>query len=183
MSSDVLNSAILQPVRRVAGRDVLPRFSAGDAVQFQVDDGVVRGTIRGIDAAARRDLPLGLPYRLLVVDAPPNGSYRVGGEITIRSGCLERDGSVPVSPAMFLVAFLREGGTMPTQGALLVQGESLEAASASAMQSLTAELEVDVRERGESPDAMVMLLNAAEVPMLGASPAGGGGAVLSSVTW
>ena len=46
------------------------------------------------------------------------------------------------------------------------------------MRSLTSELEADVRERGELPEAMVMLLNASEVP-----PAAAGVAVVASVAW
>jgi hypothetical protein len=61
---------------------------------------------------------------------------------------------------------------------MLVQGGSLEAASAAAMEALTAELQADVAERGESAEAMVLLLNAAEVPRPEA-----GVAVVSSVSW
>jgi hypothetical protein len=179
-------TGIIHAVRPLRTSGPFPAFAAGDTVQFEVAGGTVRGTVNGVDRKARHDLPLGLPYLVRVTAAPPHCGYPAGAECTIRAGCLERDGAVPVAAAAagaaaqptFLVAFQREGGNYPLQGALLVQGESLEAASAAAMQSLTAELEADVRERGELAEAMVLLLNASEV-----APPVDGASVLASVTW
>lgn len=177
-------TGIIHAVRPLRARGPFPAFAAGDTVQFEVAGGTVRGTVNGVDRKARHDLPLGLPYLVRVTAAPPQCGYPAGAECTIRAGCLERDGTVAAAAAgaaaqpTFLVAFQREGGNYPLQGALLVQGESLEAASAAAMQSLTAELEADVRERGELAEAMVMLLNASEV-----APPVDGASVLASVTW
>jgi predicted RNase H-like HicB family nuclease len=84
---------------------------------------------------------------------------------------------------MFLVAYIREGGNAPVQGAMLVQGASLEAASAAATQALQAELEADIRDHGELPEAMVMLLNAAEVPALDAASRNASTPVLATVFW
>lgn len=173
-------------------------FASGAVVRFHLATGPVRARVIDIDHKARLDLPLGTPYRLSVRVAPPSSGYEVGRECTIRSGCLEVDPDVEQPPAtvqaapvlsapaakpapaspLFLVAFMREGGTMPVQGALLVAGATLEAASAAAMQQLNAELEADVRERGESAEAMVLLLNASEVP-----PSMNAPGVISSVTW
>lgn len=174
-------------------------------MQFYVAGGLVRARVSGVDVQARTDLPLGTPYRLRVIAAPPQSGYTGGTDSTIRAACLELDPTAPryaeslagattvadttfmiaPSPAApqpglptFLVAFLREGGNFPLQGALIVQGESLQAASAAAMESLNAELAADVRERGELPEATVMLLNASEVP-----EAAAGVAVVASVTW
>lgn len=168
-------------VRRVNERGPHPDFAAGDAVRFLVNGGLVRGVVRGLDPKARNDLPIGAPYRVAVTDAPPLSGYTIGSDCTIRAGCLEREGVAPVVMSTFLVAFMREGGNAPVQGALLVEGPTLEAASAAAMQMLTEELEADVRERGELPDAMVLLLNAAEVPQRSASTTGE--SVRASVTW
>ncbi len=178
---------IIHAVRPLRARGPFPTFTAGDTVQFEVAGGTVQGTVNGVDRKARHDMPLGLPYLVRVTSSPPQCGYPVGAECTIRAGCLMRDGAataaglaaagVAAQPT-FLVAFQREGGNYPLQGALLVQGESLEAASAAAMQSLTAELEADVRERGELAEAMVLLLNASEV-----APPVDGASVLASVTW
>ena len=160
----------------------------------------MRARVVEVDVQARKDLPLGTPYRLCVIAAPPPSGYAAGTACTIRAACLERDPTVPrhaeslaaasdvtvapVAPELhpaiktFLVAFMREGGNFPLQGALIVQGDSLQAASEAAMRSLTSELEADVRERGELPEAMVMLLNASEVPSAAA-----GVAVVASVAW
>lgn len=193
MAALVLTTSIVQSVRRLTAHAPFPAFVPGDRVQFQLSAGLVRAQVSGIDAHARKDLPLGVPYRLSVIEAPAQSGYRVGMDCTIRAACLERDdvasasvlgatvGIVPLSSAtrpMFLVAFLREGGNYPIQGALLVQGASLDEANAAAMQSLTAELEADVRERGELPEAMVMLLNASEVPTPAVDVA-----VVASVSW
>ncbi|MBY0491326.1 MAG: hypothetical protein K2R93_15895 [Gemmatimonadaceae bacterium] len=181
-------------VRALRAAGPHPTFVADAAVQFHVPAGPVRAVVVGLDAQARQAMPQGLPYRLRIRQAPAGCGYDVGREYTIRAACLELDPdaaqpvptlapAAPAAPArpMFLVAFLREGGTVPVQGSVLVMAETLEAASAAAMAQLTAELEADVRERGESPEAMVLLLNAAEVPPPPASS--GGATVLASVTW
>jgi hypothetical protein len=87
---------------------------------------------------------------------------------------------LPARPSVptFLVAFMREGGNYPIQGTLLVQGDTLDAANAAATTYLNAELAADVREGRELPDAMVMLLNASEVPT-----ADVGISVVASVSW
>lgn len=188
-----MRTSTMHPVRRLRASGPMPAFAPGEVVQFHVDEGLVVGTIVGVDAKARRDLPLGLPYSILVSQAPAHSGYLVGGEYTIRAGCLELEGGIqrlpvaeppvtaaPAVPALplFLVAWMREGSNVPMQGTMLVQGGSLEAASAAAMEALTAELQADVAERGESAEAMVLLLNAAEVPRPEA-----GVAVVSSVSW
>lgn len=205
MASLAFHSPLIQSVRRLSAPGTFPVFSPGDGVQFHVAGGLVRARVSGVDVRARTDLPLGTPYRLRVIAAPPHSGYTAGTDSTIRAACLELDPTAPryaeslaeattvadttlliaPSPAVpqpglqaFLVAFMREGGNFPLQGALIVQGESLQAASAAAMASLNAELEADVRERGELPEATVMLLNASEVPMAAA-----GVAVVASVTW
>ena len=207
-------------MRRLSAPGSYPVFLPGDFVQFLVTGGPVRARVVEVDVQARKDLPLGTPYRLCVIAAPPPSGYAAGTACTIRAACLERDPTVPrhaeslaaeslaaeslaaeslaaeslaaasdvtvapVAPELhpaiktFLVAFMREGGNFPLQGALIVQGDSLQAASEAAMRSLTSELEADVRERGELPEAMVMLLNAAEVPSAAA-----GVAVVASVAW
>ena len=192
-------------MRRLSAPGSYPVFLPGDFVQFLVTGGPVRARVVEVDVQARKDLPLGTPYRLCVIAAPPPSGYAAGTACTIRAACLERDPTVPrhaeslaaeslaaasdvtvapVAPELhpaiktFLVAFMREGGNFPLQGALFVQGDSLQAASEAAMRSLTSELEADVRERGELPEAMVMLLNAAEVPSAAA-----GVAVVASVAW
>ena len=191
---------MIQSVRRLSAPGSYPVFLPGDFVQFLVTGGPVRARVVEVDVQARKDLPLGTPYRLCVIAAPPPSGYAAGTDCTIRAACLERDPTVPrhaeslaaasdvtvapVAPELhpaiktFLVAFMREGGNFPLQGALIVQGDSLQAASEAAMRSLTSELEADVRERGELPEAMVMLLNAAEVPSAAA-----GVAVVASVAW
>ena len=191
---------MIQSVRRLSAPGSYPVFLPGDFVQFLVTGGPVRARVVEVDVQARKDLPLGTPYRLCVIAAPPPSGYAAGTARTIRAACLERDPTVPrhaeslaaasdvtvapVAPELhpaiktFLVAFMREGGNFPLQGALIVQGDSLQAASEAAMRSLTSELEADVRERGELPEAMVMLLNAAEVPSAAA-----GVAVVASVAW
>lgn len=191
---------MIQSVRRLSAPGSCPVFVPGDLVQFLVTGGPVRARVVGVDVQARKDLPLGAPYRLCVIAAPPQSGYAAGTDCTIRAACLECDSTVPrhaeslaaasdvtaapVAPELhpaiktFLVAFMREGGNVPLQGALIVQGDSLPAASAAAMRSLTSELEADVRERGELPEAMVMLLNASEVPSVAA-----GVAVVASVAW
>lgn len=191
MPSPELHTPTLHTVRRITAQGPFPQFFAGDVVQFYVMGGMVRGVVQGVDAKARRDLPLGLPYRLRVTEAPSDSGYVAGGECTIRAGCLELEGGAlrlpappPVAPPvptlpLFLVAYMREGGTVPVQGTMLVQGATLEAASAAAMEALTAELQADVAERGESPEAMVLLLNAAEVPRLDATAT----PVIASVSW
>jgi CO/xanthine dehydrogenase Mo-binding subunit len=67
-------------------------------------------------------------------------------------------------------------------GTLLVQGATLDAANAAATTYLHAELAADVSEGRELPDAMVMLLNASEVPTadVGTSV---GTSVVASVSW
>jgi hypothetical protein len=200
MASAVNDSPMIHSVQRLSAPGVFPVFVAGDRVQFLVSGGLVRARVRGIDARARKVLPQGSPYRLRVIEAPPDSGYAAGTDCTIRAACLEldptaegyeqslatastvtvaADGSAP-SPGVptFLVAFQREGGNAPLQGVLLVQGVSLEEASAAAMQSLTTALAADVRDRGERPDATVKLLSASEVPT--ATP---GRAVVASVTW
>lgn len=191
---------MIQSVRRLSAPGSCPVFLPGDFVQFLVTGGPVRARVVEVDVQARKDLPLGTPYRLCVIAAPPPSGYAAGTACTIRAACLERDPTVPrhaeslaaasdvtvapVAPELhpaiktFLVAFMREGGNFPLQGALIVQGDSLQAASEAAMRSLTSELEADVRERGELPEAMVMLLNASEVPSAAA-----GVAVVASVAW
>ncbi|MCE2900344.1 MAG: hypothetical protein ACK5XT_01735 [Gemmatimonas sp.] len=184
-----LRTSTKHPVRRLRSTGPMPKFVPGEVVQFHVDEGLVQGTVTGVDPKARRDLPLGLPYGILVTHAPPHSGYLVGGEYTIRAGCLELEGGIPRLPVpeppapapalpFFLVAWMREGSNVPTQGTMLVQGASLEVASAAAMAALTAELQADVAERGESPEAMVLLLNAAEVPRPEA-----GVPVVASVSW
>jgi hypothetical protein len=148
-------------------------------VQFGVAGGVVRGRVVGIDAQARKDLPLGAPYRVSVFAAPPQSGYSAGTDCTIGAACLELDPTapeyerslavastvvieprrLPARPSVptFLVAFMREGGNYPIQGTLLVQGETLDAANAAATTYLNAELAADVSEGRELPDAMVML--------------------------
>ncbi len=175
-----------------------PAFEPGDAVRFFIGAGAVRASVLGIDIKARSDLPSGLPLRISVLEAPLHCGYVGGREYTIRASCLEFEGPVPVralapvpaapppkpvAPAapMFLVAYMREGGNFPIQGVLLVQAESLQAASAAATESLTAELAADVRDQGELPEATVMLLNAAEVPPVGTTAAGV--AVIAAVSW
>ena len=59
-----------------------------------------------------------------------------------------------------------------------MQGETLDAANAAATTYLNAELQTDVSEGRELPEAMVMLLNASEVPTGDA-----GAAVVASVSW
>lgn len=196
---------MIHSVRRLSAPGSFPVFASGDGVQFYLAGGLVRARVSGVDVQARKDLPLGTPYRLRVITAPPQSGYSGGTDCTIRAACLELDPTAPryaeslagattvadttllISPIAvaplpgiptFLVAYLREGGNFPVQGALIVQGESLQAASAAAMESLNAELEADVRERGELPEAMVMLLNASEVPA-----AVSGVAVVASVSW
>ncbi len=191
---------MIHSVRRLSAPGSCPVYLPGDFVQFLVAGGPVQARVVGVDVHARNDLPLGTPYRLCVLAAPPQSGYAAGTDCTIRAACLERDPTAPrhaeslaatsdvtvapmapeLHPAIktFLVAFMREGGNFPLQGALVVQGDSLQAASEAAMRLLTSELEADVRERGELPEAMVMLLNASEVP-----PAAAGVAVVASVAW
>jgi len=191
MASFAVQTSMVHSVRRIRERGPFPVFAPGDAVQFQVSAGMVRARVCGIDVPARKDLPLGMPYRLTVVEAPPHCGYSAGTECTIRAGCLQRDGETPgavafvaapaapsVTVPTFLVAFMREGGNYTIQGTLLVQGATLDAANAAATQFLNDELAEDVREGRELPEAAVMLLNAAEVPTATA-----GVAVVSSVTW
>ncbi|WP_310570200.1 hypothetical protein [Gemmatimonas sp.] len=204
MASFVLHTPMIHSVRRLSAPGTFPVFAPGDGVQFQVAGGLVRGRVSGIDVQARRDLPLGTPYRLGVIAAPPQSGYSAGTECTIRAACLELDPTAPryaeslaaastvtmapvralaLAPARpsaptFLVAFMREGGNYPIQGALLVQGETLDAANAAATTYLNDELATDVAEGRELPDAMVMLLNASEVPTAAADVA-----VVASVSW
>ena len=200
MASFVLHTPMIHSVRRISPPGTFPVFSPGDGVQFQVAGGLVRGRVVGIDAQARKDLPLGAPYRLSVFAAPPQSGYSAGTDCTIRAACLELDPTVPeyqrslaaastvvVAPSRpaprpsvptFLVAFMREGGNYPIQGTLLVQGATLDAANAAATQYLNDELAADVSEGRELPEAMVMLLNAAEVPTGDV-----GTAVVAAVSW
>ena len=201
MASSVIYTPMIHSVRRLSAPGVFPVFSPGDGVQFQVAGGLVRARVIGVDTRARQDLPHGSPYRLRVFDAPPQSGYAAGSDCTIRAACLELDPTaagyerslatastvvfapdesapIPGDVPTFLVAFQREGGNAPLQGALLVQGATLEEASAVAMQSLIAELDADVRDRGELPEATVKLLSASEVPTANA-----GRAVVASVTW
>lgn len=200
MTKTMGHIAAIQVVRPNRTRGPHRSFVGGEGVLFQLPGGEARATVIGVDAKARADLPLGLPYRLLVKEAPPLSGYSAGSECTIRAGCLEPDlnapppppslepifpmlPATPTAPALplFLVAYLREGGNVPVQGAVLVQGESLQGASAAATAMLNAELEADIKERGELPEAMVMLLNASEVPPLSART--GAGPVLATVSW
>jgi hypothetical protein len=195
MLSQMPPSAAIQVVRPIRTAGPHPTFVAQAGVQFYVPAGPVRAVIKGVDRDARPDLPHGAPYRLTVRAAPAGCGYEVGRDYTIRAACLELDPEaaqpspattasiVPTVsvPPMFLVAFMREGGTAPVQGTVLVAADTLEAASAAAMAQLTAELEADVRERGESPEAMVLLLNAAEVSP--PRPGDGGPQVIAAVTW
>jgi|APMI01.1.fsa_nt_gi predicted RNase H-like HicB family nuclease len=199
MTSPAASLAAIHVVRPLRTRGPFPAFAPGDVVYFQVPAGDVTGSVIGVDAKARADLPLGLPYRIVVREAPAGCGYAPGSECTVRAGCLEREGVAPgasvvlpppprpiaAPPAlpMFLVAYIREGGNAPVQGAMLVQGASLEAASAAATQALQAELEADIRDHGELPEAMVMLLNAAEVPALDAASRNASTPVLATVFW
>ncbi len=200
MASFVLHTPMIHSVRRLSAPGTFSVFAPGDGVQFEVVGGLVRGRITGVDVQARTDLPLGTPYRLRVSEAPPQSGYAAGADCTIRAACLELDPTapryaeslaavmtvtkapvlLPPRPSMpsFLVAFMREGGNYPMQGTLLVQGATLDVANAAATTYLNAELEADVREGRELADAMVMLLNAAEVPT-----APGDNAVVASVSW
>jgi len=191
MASPAHQTRIIHSVRRIREHGPFPVFGPGEAVQFQVSAGLVRARVCGIDVQARKDLPLGMPYRLTVFQAPPQCGYSAGAECTIRAACLQRDGEAPDAVAVvalpaapvvtrptFLVAFMREGGNYTIQGTLLVQGATLDSANAAATQFLNDELAEDVREGRELPAAVVMLLNAAEVPTATADVA-----VVSSVTW
>lgn len=200
MASFVLHTPMIHSVRRLSAPGTFPAFAPGDGVQFQVAGGLVRGRVTGIDPQARPDLPLGTPYRLNVFSAPPQSGYAAGTDCTIRAACLELDPTapeyerslakastvvvLPAPPAVrssvptFLVAFMREGGNYPIQGTLLVQGATLDAANAAATAYLNDELETDVKEGRELPEAMVMLLNASEVPTADARTA-----VVASVSW
>jgi hypothetical protein len=199
MTKSMGHIAAIQAVRPNRTRGPHRSFVAGEEVLFQLAGGKARATVIGVDAKARADLPLGLPYRLLVREAPPLSGYSAGSECTIRAGCLEPDSDAPPPPPLepifpmlpapsavpalplFLVAYRREGGSVPVQGAVLLQGESLQAASAAATALLNAELEADIKEQGELPEAMVMVLNASEVPPLSAGK--GAGPILATVSW
>ena len=87
MASFVLHTPMIHSVRRISAPGSFPVFSPGDGVQFQVAGGLVRGRVVGIDAQARKDLPLGAPYRLSVFAAPPQSGYSAGTDCTIRSMC------------------------------------------------------------------------------------------------
>ncbi len=200
MASFVLHTPMIHSVRRLSAPGSFPVFSPGDGVQFQVAGGLVRGRVAGIDVQARKDLPLGTPYRIGVIAAPLQSGYSAGTDCTIRAACLELDPTAPryaeslaaastvtVAPVMisarpstptFLVAYMREGGNYPIQGTLLVHGTTLDAANAAATTYLNEELAADVKEGRELPDAMVMLLNASEVPT-----ADVGTPVVASVSW
>lgn len=203
MASFVLHTPMIHSVRRLSAPGTFPVFAPGDGVQFQVAGGLVRGRVAGVDDQARKDLPLGTPYRLGVIAAPPQSGYSAGIDCTIRAACLELDPTAPgyqsslasarsvvVVPALpsppaarpsvptFLVAYMREGGNYPIQGTLLVQGATLDAANAAATTYLNVELEGDVKEGRELAEAMVMLLNASEVPATAADVA-----VVASVSW
>jgi hypothetical protein len=128
---------------------------------------MVRARVLGVDRHARQGLPLGIGYRLTVVEAAPSCGYQVGAEYTIRDGCLEPDGDEPTAVGVmrtFLLAYLREGGTRPLQGALVVRAFTPDEASAVALHTLTAELEADVRDRGELPEATVAIRSVTELP-------------------
>lgn len=185
-------------LRTVHAEAPFPAFEPGDTVCFYLGGHAVRASVLGVDLKARHDLPSGRPYLVSVLEASPPSGYIGGREYTIRASCLTFEGEAPVragrattvvplptpvAPAapMFLVAYLREGGNFPIQGTLLVQADSLQAASAAATESLTAELAADVRDQGELPEAMVMLLNAAEVPPMGIMPPDA--AVIAAVSW
>ncbi|WP_373067236.1 hypothetical protein [Gemmatimonas sp.] len=191
MAPIVLNNSMIQSVRPIREHGPFPVFAPGDAVQFQLSVGTVRARVSGIDVQARKDLPLGMPYRLTVIEAPPLCGYSAGADCTIRAACLQRDGeapdavavvAAPVAPQVttptFLVAYMREGGNFPIQGTLLVQGATLDAANAAATKFLNDELAEDVREGRELPEAMVILLNASEVPMPATDVP-----VVASVSW
>jgi hypothetical protein len=79
----------------------------------------------------------------------------------------------------FLVGYLREGGQFPVQGSILVQANSLDAANALANTALQEELATDIAEGRENEGAMVMLVNAAEVPATQPPTP----AVLAQVSW
>jgi hypothetical protein len=135
----------------------------------------------GVDRHARQGLPLGIGYRLTVVEAAPSCGYQVGAEYTIRAGCLEPDGDEPTAVGVmrtFLLAYLREGGTRPLQGALVVRAFTPDEASAVALHTLTAELEADVRDRGEPPEATVAIRSVTELPE--ATPSA---AVMAALSW
>jgi len=200
MASFALHTPMIHSVRRISAPGSFPVFSPGDGVQFQVAGGLVRGRVVGIDTQARKDLPLGFPYRVGVFAAPPQSGYTAGADCTIRAACLELDPTAPgyerslavastvvVAPAAlpprpsiptFLVAYMREGGNYPIQGTLLVQGATLDAANAAATSYLNTELATDVSEGRELAEAMVMLLNAAEIPTTPVDDA-----VVAAVSW
>ena len=200
MASFVLHTPMIHSVRRLSAPGSFPVFTAGDGVQFQVAGGVVRGRVVGIDAQSRRDLPLGAPYRVSVFVAPPQSGYAAGVDCTIRAACLELDpmapgyerslaaastvvvatAALPPRPSIptFLVAYMREGGNYPIQGTLLVQGATLDVATAAATSYLNTELATDVSEGRELAKAMVMLLNAAEIPTTPVDDA-----VVAAVSW
>jgi hypothetical protein len=169
-------------------------FAPGDRVLFEYDSHLVRAIVRGIDERAHPQAPFGLPYLVAVIDGDPRSGYAPGRDYTIRAACLRFDGEAPDRAAdsvraphaaalsrpavpQFLVAFMREGGTFPQQGAMLVQAATLDEANALATRSLQAELETDIAAGREQDSATVMLLNAAEVTA--DSPAG----VLGQVSW
>lgn len=165
----------------------------GDAVQFEFAGAVVRGRVRRVDEKAHPSSPFGLPFLVQVLEADPASGYTAGREYTVRAASLVLIGDPapraprvvrppkPSAPSMprFLVGYLREGGNFPVQGTILVQAATLDAANALANTTLQDELATEIAEGREAEGAMVMLVNAAEVPA--AQPPTP--AVLAQVSW
>ena len=142
---------------------------------------MVRARVLGVDRHARQGLPLGIGYRLTVVDASAACGYQVGAEYTIRAGCLEADDDDSATADVlrtFLLAYLRDGGARPLQGALVVQARTPDEASALALHTLTAELEIDIRDRGELPEATVAIRSVTPLPEATANSA-----VMATLSW
>ncbi len=169
-------------VRSLSTDGSRPQYTRGDRVRFHVvGGGLVRARVIGVDRHARQGLPLGIGYRLTVLEASPSCGYQLGAEYTIRASCLEPDGNEPASVGVmrtFLLAYLREGGTSPLQGALVVRAVTPDEASAVALHTLTAELEADVRDRGELPEATVVIRSVTELPEATPNPA-----VMAALSW
>ena len=166
----------------------------GDVVQFEFAGAVVRGRVRRVDEKAHPSSPFGLPFLVKVLEAHPSSGYTAGRDYTVRAASLVLIGDpapraprpvrippAPAAPSMprFLVGYLREGGQFPVQGSILVQANSLDAANALANTTLQEELATDIAEGRENEGAMVMLVNAAEVPATQPPTP----AVLAQVSW